>query len=110
VLKETKARFDAFYEDQSSSLLPDDYKGSVFKILLKSEEHKKDTFAKLVEVMKKPSTSQPHKTSIFRSLGQVDDLGLKREVLEMTLLPYDQSGIKTQDFMYPMVGVAASSK
>ena len=101
------------YADRKSSLLPDDYKGSVFKILLKSEdkETRDDVFSKLVEIMRDPATEQPHRLSVFRTLGQVNDMKLKKEVLDMTIVPTGEpDAIKLQDFMYPMIGVAASSK
>merc|ERR1719335_547276 len=86
---EAKRRFDAFVENNKTALLPDDYKGSVFKILLKSPDAatRQETFDSLVSIMRDSKTEQPHRLAVFRTIGQVDDLELKKSVLDMTLIP-----------------------
>merc|ERR1719335_1218426 len=86
---EAKRRFDAFVENNKTGLLPDDYKGSVFKILLKSEDAavRTEVFESLIAIMRDSKTEQPHRLAIYRTLGQVNDMALKKQVLDMTLIP-----------------------
>lgn len=103
VLAEARRRFDAFVEDQDTDLLPDDYKGSVFKIVLKGENCE-SAWTSLVKIMKDAKTQQAHRLAIFATLGFVNDENLKKQTLEETF------EIKMQDFFYPFQGVRLSGK
>eukprot|EP00391_Amoebophrya_sp_Ameob2_P005259 CAMPEP_0178992074 /NCGR_PEP_ID=MMETSP0795-20121207/5896_1 /TAXON_ID=88552 /ORGANISM="Amoebophrya sp., Strain Ameob2" /LENGTH=956 /DNA_ID=CAMNT_0020683883 /DNA_START=392 /DNA_END=3262 /DNA_ORIENTATION=+ len=106
VLAEAETRYDAFVADRNTSLLPDDYKRSVFCVLLQNRDHKKAelVWEKLAEIMKDPQTQQAHRLAIYSALGYVSSAEYKRKTLEETY------GIKIQDFFYPMTGVSMSGK
>ena len=71
-------------EDQNTTQLPDDYKRSVFTVMLKDPARGKEVWESLVVIMKKPETAQAHKLSIYASLGYIPDMEYKRKTLEET--------------------------
>eukprot|EP00916_Digyalum_oweni_P017738 GHVL01029228.1.p1 GENE.GHVL01029228.1~~GHVL01029228.1.p1 ORF type:complete len:376 (+),score=76.58 GHVL01029228.1:2-1129(+) len=89
---------------EGSPDLPNDFKGCVFKAILKSDQGPKE-FEFLLETLPK-FENNIDKTQVLASLGYVEDIKLKRRALE-----YSISGeVKLQDFFYVAASVAASGR
>ncbi|CAD7929790.1 unnamed protein product [Amoebophrya sp. A25] len=104
VQAEATKRYEAFLADRKTSLLPDDYKRSVFCVMLQNETQGVEVWEQLVGIMKDPQTQQSHRLAIMAALGFVHSVEYKRKTLEETY------HIKIQDFFYPMTGVQGSGK
>ncbi|CAD7941895.1 unnamed protein product [Amoebophrya sp. A120] len=104
VQAEAARRYEAFVQDRKTGLLPDDYKRSVFTVMLQNKERCVEVWEQLVQIMKDPQTQQAHRLAIYAALGYVENVEYKRKTLQET---YD---IKIQDFFYPMTGVSGSGK
>jgi len=99
---EARRRFEAYLAGDSS-LLPDDIKEPVFKMVLKTGGQKE--YKALREVQAKAETNI-EKKHVYVTIGQTAEMSLKKDVLEWVV----SGDIKIQDFFYPLGSVASSSK
>jgi len=104
VLKQTKSKCEAFFEDPSDSkILPADIKVPIFKIYLKKGGTKEYESVKAYYYKAKDSAE---KKTVLLSLGSTADEKLKLETLD-----WATSGeVKLQDFFYAIGSVSASGK
>jgi len=102
VIAEARRRFDNLIEGDGS-LLPDDIKEPVFKIVLKRGGEKE---YKALRSLHDKSETTIQKKHVFVTIGQVADMALKKDVLEWAV----SGDIKIQDFFYPVGSVCKSSK
>lgn len=101
IFAEAKRRFDGHFED--ASLLPNDYKVTVYKILLKSGG------AEEYEAILKTFTGTEDnaiRKHAMNSLGATKDLALKARTLDWAVKSGD---VKLQDFFYPISAVASDA-
>jgi len=99
---EARRRFEAYLAGDSS-LLPDDIKEPVFKLVLKTGGQKE--YKALRDVQAKAETNI-EKKHVYVTIGQTAEMSLKKDVLEWVV----SGDIKIQDFFYPLGSVASSSK
>ena len=104
VRQEADRRVRAFLEDQQTALLPDDYKQSCFRVMLKDPDQGEQIWEDLVKITKNPKTQQSHRLAIYGALGHVKSREYKMKTLDETW------EIKIQDFFYPFSGVSLSGK
>lgn len=101
-IAEAKRRFGGFMAGDSS-VLPDDIKEPVFKMVLKAGGKKE--YSELRALHEKAETNIERK-HVYVTIGCASDMALKKDVLEWVV----SGEIKIQDFFYPLGSVASSSK
>lgn len=102
VKAEAGSRWEAFLKGDNS-VLPDDIKVPVFQIVLKTGSTKE--YEEMRKVYAKAETNM-EKKNVYSAIGFVADAAKKKEVLEWSI----SGEVKTQDFFYPMMSVAGSTK
>eukprot|EP00435_Cladocopium_sp_Y103_P056204 s102_g18.t2 len=103
-IAEAKRRFEGFMAGDSS-VLPDDIKEPVFKMVLKAGGKKDPEYSELRALHEKAETNIERK-HVYVTIGCASDMALKKDVLEWVV----SGEIKIQDFFYPLGSVASSSK
>jgi len=101
VAAEAKRRFDGHFDDPS--LLPSDYKTTVYKIVLQNGGA--DEYEKVLKTYYATEDNQERKYA-FLSLGSTNSLALKQRTLEWALFSPD---VKLQDFFYPIGSVVSNA-
>jgi len=101
-IAEAKRRFNGFIAGDSS-ILPDDIKEPVFKMVLKAGGKKEYTDIRNLHGKAQTNIERKH---VYVTIGHAADMALKKDVLDWVV----SGEIKIQDFFYPLGSVAASSK
>ncbi|CAK0857729.1 unnamed protein product [Prorocentrum cordatum] len=104
VVGEARARFDAWLASPlagGDGHLPDDLKGSVFRIVLAGAQGERE-YRALRREAARAKTRQAVRLSVYQALGAHE--GLQDETLAMAL----NGAVRLQDVMYPLVGVVQS--
>jgi len=101
-INEARKRFAAFLAGDNTQV-PDDIKEPVFKIVLKNGGPQ--VYEQIQELYKKAETLI-EKKHIYTTIGQTDEMPLKKRVLEWAV----SGDIPIQDFFYPVGSVARSGK
>jgi len=101
-------RFNDYKKDQTTSLIFDDTRTAIFKLVLsapESEDEGKAAWNFLKNLAEQPTCSQTNKLNIYAALGYVRSHDLKRATLDWILT----DKLKNQDFFYPIGGVRSSN-
>jgi hypothetical protein len=103
VVAEARKRFNAFLATEDPAVLPAEYKGAVFRVVLSAGGV--DEFDRVMRRAK--TTPLPAERLVcYHSMGYAADPKLKRRVLDWCLT----DEVKLQDFFYPMGSVSASNR
>ena len=101
VVKEARRRFDLHWED--SSILPGEYKTTVYKIVLMNGGM--DEYEKILKTFYATEDNAERKYAVG-SLGAAKQIDLKKRTLDWAVKSGD---VKLQDFFYPIGSVSGSS-
>lgn len=111
VRKEAQKKFDAWFQAPTlalkQSLLPDDLKTSVFRIVL-TNANGNAQYQALRRYVKVSDTPQAVRLSIYKALGAAPRKDLRMKTLDMAM--GGRNGVRLQDIMYPIQGVAAMDR
>jgi len=100
-IAEAKKRFAAFLVDPDSDSLPSEYRGAVYKIVVKTGGEVE--YNQLYSIFKRVKT-HPERLQVMGAIGATQHVALKQKTLNWAL----SEDIKLQDIMYPVMGVANS--
>lgn len=106
--KEAIRRFNEYKNDQTTTLIVDDTRTAIFRIVLaapESADEGKSAWEFLKNLAEQPTCSQTNKLNVYSALGYVRNAAYKKATLDWTLT----DKLKTQDFFYPIGAVRSSN-
>ena len=108
IRNEAIRRFNEYKKDQNTSLIIDDTRTAIFRLVLAAPEvadEGKAAWEFLKNMSELPSCTQTNKLNVYAALGYVRSPALKKATLDWTLT----DKLKTQDFFYPIGAVRSSN-